>query len=95
VGRNLFFFFFHENIKQAPSGPGGKKEGHMRTFWHPVLEKECESWVPMLPTGRTDMKLWQQSLGKYTGVLSVVVTSPISPEAIYFIINLQGISLFN
>lgn len=32
-----------ENTKQAPSGPRNEKEGHKRTFWHPVPEEECES----------------------------------------------------
>ena len=53
VGGNLFFC---ENIKQASSEPANEKEGHTRTFWHPVLEEECESWVQMLPAHRIDLK---------------------------------------
>lgn len=52
-GKNLFFC---ENPKQAPSGPGSKKEGCKRTCWYPVPEEECESWVPMLPMCRADLK---------------------------------------
>lgn len=73
--------FFGENPKQAPSGPGNTKEGHKRTFWCPLPEEECETWVPMLPMCRTELKSGWQPPGKCPGVLSVVVILPATPRS--------------
>lgn len=41
--------FRKKNTKQ---GSRNEKEGHGRTSWHPLSQKECESRVQMLPTCR-------------------------------------------